>query len=229
VSSGLHELHISLDGATAATYEAIRVGARFDHVCANIMRVQHARQRLTSLRPELILTAVLMRRNLDELPDLVRLTHDLSIRSLFVQHLGQDFTEASLHPAYQPFRTFVHQESLLAHDRPKIDAVFAAARAEAARLNIALRLPRLDAAPPPSEPGHRRCDWPWKGAYITYAGNAVPCCMIATPDRLQFGNVFEQGVTHVWNSPTADNFRRRLDSDDPPDLCAACSVYKGVF
>jgi radical SAM protein with 4Fe4S-binding SPASM domain len=229
VTSGLKELHISLDGATAETYESIRTGARFGRVLANISRVQQTRQRLRSDTPELILTAVIMRRNLHELTDLVRLAHDLSIRSLFVQHLGQDFTEPLLNPAYQPFRMFVHQESLLRHDRPAIDTVFASARTLAERLGVALRLPRLDAVEPPEGRSSRRCDWPWKRAYITYRGVAVPCCMIATPDRFQFGNVFERDVEKVWNGHEAEEFRRRLDSDQPPDLCASCAVYKGVF
>ncbi|MGE3815017.1 MAG: radical SAM/SPASM domain-containing protein [Nitrospiraceae bacterium] len=229
VTSGLKELHISLDGATAQTYESIRTGARFARVLANISRVQQSRRTLMSKTPELILTAVVMRRNLHELPDLVRLAHDLSIRSLFVQHLGQDFTEPSLTPAYQPFRMFVHQESLLRHDRPAIDAVFASARTLAERLGVTLRLPRLDAVEPPEGRSSRRCDWPWKRAYITYRGDAIPCCMIATPDRSQFGNVFERNVPEVWNGHEAEEFRRRLDSDRPPDLCASCAVYKGIF
>jgi radical SAM protein with 4Fe4S-binding SPASM domain len=230
VTSGLHELHVSLDGATAETYESIRTGGRFSRVITNILRVQEARRRLLSDTPVVILTMVVMRRNLHELPDLVRLAHDLSIRSLFVQHLGQDFTEPSLNSSYQPFRMFVNQESLLRHDRPAIDAVFASARTLAERLGVTLRLPRLDAAvEPPGGRSSRRCDWPWKGTYITYRGAAVPCCMIATPDRFQFGNVFDRSVADVWNGDVAQEFRRRLDSSCPPDLCASCAVYKGVF
>jgi PAS domain S-box-containing protein len=26
-------------------------------------------------------------------------------------------------------------------------------------------------------------DWPWRGAYLSYDGQAVPCCMVSTPDR----------------------------------------------
>ena len=230
VTSGLQELHVSLDGATAETYESIRIGAHFSCVISNISRVQKARRRLMNDRPELILTAVVMRRNLHELTDLVSLAHDLSIRSVFVQHLGQDFTEPSLHPSYQPFRWFVNQESLLQQDRPAIDAAFASARTEADRLGVFLRLPRLDpVAKTSAGQASRRCDWPWKAAYVTYQGCAVPCCMIATPDRFQFGNVLMDSALDVWNGDKAEEFRRRLDSDDPPDLCASCAVYKGIF
>src|SRR6266576_4838434 len=39
VTSGLHCLHISLDGATAETYERIRVRAHFEKVVANLERL----------------------------------------------------------------------------------------------------------------------------------------------------------------------------------------------
>ena len=227
VSSGLQILNLSLDGATAETYEAIRGGASFHRVLGNIRLLQRIRTRLASVTPTLTVTVVIMRRNLGELTDIVRLAHNLGIRSVFVQHLGQDFTESAPDSVYRSLQTFVNQESLLLEDRAAIDASFSKARRAAAELGIALRLPRIDPATEPSK--GRRCDWPWKGGYFTYQGYAVPCCMIATPDRAHFGNAFEQNLTEVWNSKEADSFRRRLESDNPPELCASCSVYKGVF
>ena len=132
VTSGLQTLNLSLDAARADTYEAIRTGAKFDRVLANIRRLQRVRSRLTSRTPNLTITVVLMRRNLEELADLVRVAHDLGIPSVFVQHLGQDFTEPSLHPAYRPLHAFVKQESLLVQDMPAIDASFNKARLAAA-------------------------------------------------------------------------------------------------
>src|SRR3954449_821873 len=46
VTSGLGEIHISIDGATAETYEQIRVGARLDRVIANVEGLMAARRRL---------------------------------------------------------------------------------------------------------------------------------------------------------------------------------------
>jgi radical SAM protein with 4Fe4S-binding SPASM domain len=228
VTSGLRELNVSLDAATAETYESIRKGARFTRVIGNILRVQAARQREGSSTPAVTITTVVMRRNLRELPDVVYLAHCLSIDSVFVQHLGQDFTEGSLPETYVPFRAFVREESLMTMDPALVERCFGEAREAAEEYGIKLRLPRLREADRAVGSG-RRCDWPWKAAYITYRGDAVPCCMIATPDRYCFGNVLAQGVERVWNGPPADSFRRRLDSNQPPDICAACAVYRGVF
>src|SRR3954469_13813828 len=74
VASGLTELHVSIDGATAETYEYIRVRANFDRVIANVELLQDTKRRLGSETPWLRMVAVAMRQNLDEFADLVRLS-----------------------------------------------------------------------------------------------------------------------------------------------------------
>ncbi len=75
VTSGLDCLHVSLDGATAQTYERIRVRAHYDRVVANLERLLAARKRLGSDHPHIHLVMVVMRQNLHELPQIVRLAH----------------------------------------------------------------------------------------------------------------------------------------------------------
>jgi MoaA/NifB/PqqE/SkfB family radical SAM enzyme len=90
VTSGLSCIHVSIDGATAETYERIRVRSRFERVLRNLALVREARSRLGSATPALRMVSVLMRQNLHELPDLVRLAQSQGMRSLFVQHLCHD-------------------------------------------------------------------------------------------------------------------------------------------
>jgi radical SAM protein with 4Fe4S-binding SPASM domain len=82
---------------------------------------------------------------------------------------------------------------------------------------------------PAGTPGRTRCDWPWRGAYLSYKGEAMPCCMIATPDRLNFGDMAQGGVAPIWHSAPYERFRHQLDSDTAPAICQSCSVYRGVF
>src|SRR3954462_6469828 len=79
VTSGLGEIHISIDGATPETYERIRVRARFARVIANVEGLVAARRRLQSATPRIRMVVVAMRRNLQEFPALVRLAHRLGI------------------------------------------------------------------------------------------------------------------------------------------------------
>jgi radical SAM protein with 4Fe4S-binding SPASM domain len=230
VTSGLDTLHISIDGTTAETYEAIRVGARFDRLLNNLGTFVETRARLGSERPYLWLVLVIMRRNLHELPDLMRLAHRYTVRNVFVQHLCHDFGESSLPAHYRPMRDFVDDETLLHEDPARIEHYFGAARAVASELGIELRLPRVEPRPhPPGTPGRTRCSWPWTSAYVSYQGLAMPCCMVSTPDRANFGNMAEIGVQEIWDGDADQRFRDQLDSDEPPEICRSCAVYNGTF
>src|SRR5437763_2091896 len=167
VSSGLDCLHVSIDGATAQTYERIRLRAHFERVVSNLERILAARKRLGSRHPHLRMVVVIMRQNLHELPDLVRLAYQWSMESIFVQHLCHDFGEASLPAQYFSMRQFGQRETLLEEDPPRVEQYFGEARNVAKELGIDLRLPRTRLRlHPPGTPGPMRCDWPWRGAYI---------------------------------------------------------------
>jgi radical SAM protein with 4Fe4S-binding SPASM domain len=230
VRSGLAEMHVSIDAASAAAYEAVRVRARFDKVLRNLRRLVTAKRRLGAQHPRIKLVCVLMRTNLDELPALVRLAAAEGAEGLSVQQLCHDFGESTLPSRYLPMREFIDTEMLGEADRAHAEAVFAYARAQAARLGIALRLPRLAPRPhAPGVPGRQRCDWPWRGAYLSYDGKAMPCCMVATPDRIHFGDMRAEGVAAVWNNSAYRAFRAQLASPAPPEVCASCAVYRGTF
>jgi hypothetical protein len=55
------------------------------------------------------------------------------------------------------------------------------------------------------------------------------CCMIATPDRANFGSMADRGVEPVWNSAAYNTFRQELDWDEPPAICRSCAVCNGTF
>jgi len=230
VTSGLGELHASIDGATAETYDRIRVRARFDRIVRNLEGLVEARRRLGSETPQIRMVVVAMRQNLHEFPDLVRLAHRLSIDSIFVQHLCHDFGESSLPAQYKPMREFVEGQTLVNEDHDRIKRYFGEARAVASELGVKLRLPltrpRLHA---PGTPGPERCDWPWRGAYVSFDGLAMPCCMVATPDRINLGNMIERGVDAIWNGPDYQDFRDALSSETPPEVCRSCAIYSGTF
>ena len=230
VTSGLDDLHVSIDGANSETYERIRVKARFERVVHNLELLLEARRRLMSDTPHLKMVMVIMRQNLAELPDLVRLAHGWNMEEIFVQHLSHDFSEADLPEQYRPMRDFVQQETLLEEDIDRIETYFGQARELASDLGIKLRLPRpRQRIHPLGTPGQQRCDWPWMGAYISYDGYAMPCCMVSTPDRINFGSVAQNDVLEVWNGKPYHSFREQLSSTSPPEICSACSIYRGTF
>lgn len=229
IESGLDCLHASIDAATPETYERIRVRAHFDRVVANLARLNAAKTRAGSLLPRIHLVVVIMRQNLDELPSLVRFAHDWSMEEVFVQHLAHDFAESQLPSIYEPMRQYVETQSLIGEDPERIEETFDDARKVAEALGIRLRLPRLDPRPGDQPHQETRCQWPWSGAYISYDGQSMPCCMVSTPDRLSLGNVAQEGVSAVWNGEAYNDFRSALLSDEPPEICRSCGIYNGTF
>jgi radical SAM protein with 4Fe4S-binding SPASM domain len=226
--SGLAQIHVSIDGATAETYNSIRARSSLSRVLENLAGLNEASHHAGTGGPVVRIVTVVMRQNLEELAAIVHLASNYDVPSVHVQHLCHDFGESSLPQHYRPMREFIDRETLLRESAERIEKAFDAARRAAAETGVDLRLPRT--RPRAIEPdGRARCDWPWTGAYISYDGQAMPCCMVATPDRASFGNVFRDNLLPVWNGPEAEQFRAQLDSPDPPEVCQSCSVYHGVF
>jgi MoaA/NifB/PqqE/SkfB family radical SAM enzyme len=76
LASKLREINISFDAATAATYERIR-GGDFDQLVANVASLVRARSAAGRADFKIILNMTLMRANIEELPEFVRLAHRL--------------------------------------------------------------------------------------------------------------------------------------------------------
>jgi MoaA/NifB/PqqE/SkfB family radical SAM enzyme len=227
VQAGLAWLHVSVDGATAATYEAIRDGARFEDVERNVRALVDVKRRLRASHPELSLVFVAMRRNVHELPALVRLAADWGVHRLRVQNLSHSFSDTDPAGSYREIREFAAREALW--DSPeRLAGVFAEAQAAAAEHGVELRLPRAEPAPEasPATPG---CEWPWRSAYVTRTGHVQPCCMLMGGDRAVLGDLSRASFADIWHGAAYRDFRAALHTSSPPDVCRGCAMYRGVF
>lgn len=230
VTSGLRILHGSIDAASADLYERIRVKANHGRVVSNLERLLKTREQMGREYPHVHLTMVIMQKNLHELPELVEQAIDWSVEEMFVQHLCHDFGESTLPDEYRPMRDFVQAETLAEEEPTRIARYFDEARELAEDAGLALRLPRTRPKRYASDtPGRERCSWPWTAAYFSYEGYAMPCCMVSTPDRINFGNISEHRIREIWNSDAYENFRERLNEGPPPEVCSSCSLYWGTF
>jgi MoaA/NifB/PqqE/SkfB family radical SAM enzyme len=87
VRHGVSDVQVSIDGATAATFEHIRRGARFDRVLRNVAYVTEAKRRHGATAPRLQFNVTLMRSNLDELPGIVDLAVALGVEQIGCRHV----------------------------------------------------------------------------------------------------------------------------------------------
>jgi radical SAM protein with 4Fe4S-binding SPASM domain len=225
VASRVDWLHVSLDGAHAGAYEAIREGARFGVVLDNLTGLVEAKRTAGSDTPWIRVVFVAMRDNVGELPELVRLLDRIGVDELRVQNLSHSFSDTDPAGGYAGIRSFTADQALwTGADRERAEEAFAAARREAAGRGLRLRLPSVT-----GEQEGGGCRWPWEAAYVTSAGVVQPCCMVMGDDRVWLGRLDEQSFTEIWHGEPYREFRRRLAGTEPPDVCRGCSLYHRTF
>ncbi|HEY2947121.1 MAG TPA: radical SAM protein [Micromonosporaceae bacterium] len=230
VATGVNWLHVSLDGATAETYEGIRDGANLDVVVRNLAGLVSAKCDANSDTPWIRVVFVAMRRNVAELPDLVRLLADIGVNELRVQNLAHTFSDADPSGRYREIRDFTAGEALwTGADLTAAEHAFADARDAARERGLLVRLPRLRPDDADTEVDAPGCTWPWDAAYVTSAGVVQPCCMVMGDDRISLGRLDNQTFPQIWYGDAYREFRRRLAGEDPPDVCRGCALYQRTF
>lgn len=209
VSSGLDSLGISLDGASAETYEETRHGADFDRVIENIQNLVKIVKDSNTKMPALTICSVGMIKKIHELPDLVRLTYELGIEKLFYRDCQIKYNVGVEKEQSFYFGTYEDIEK-----RALVERYFNEARVLAERLGVYLLLPTLKKSAKSC-----RCTTPWNTTYITWDGNITPCCLI--PD-FSCGNIYKENFIKIWRNQTYTRFRTNLRKNNTPRQCINC-------
>lgn len=224
VESGLDWLHVSLDGAGPAVYESIREGASFDRVVGNLAGLVRAKRERASATPWIRVVFVAMRDNVADLPELASLLARIGVDELRVQNLSHDFADTDPAGAYREIREFTAGQALWTEqDTAQARSAFAATARVAASAGLTLRVPAL------TDAGGGNCTWPWEAAYVTSAGLVQPCCMVMGDDRIVLGDLNRSSFAEIWHGDAYQDFRRRLDSAEPPEVCRGCALYRHTF
>ena len=222
-------LHVSLDGATAATYEDVRHRSSFELVRRNVGGLVEAMRERGTEKPTLELVFVAMRRNIGELSEVVRLAAAWGIPKLWVQNLSHSFSDTDPAGSYREIREYASEEALWVEPDDAVSRKFEEARQLAEELGVAIRLPRLEEPELRRAPGTPGCSWPFDSSYVTHDGKIQPCCAVMGADRAVLGDARAAGFSAVWTSDAYNDFREKLRTDDPPEVCAGCSMYRHVF
>jgi len=198
-------------------------------VTGNLAGLQRAKRAAGAALPWVRVVFVAMRRNIGELADTVRMVSELGVDELRVQGLSHDFSDTDPDGAYAGIRAFAQAEGLGAADQADVEAAFAAARREARRRGLDLRLPAAAPGAPRRRPGEPGCSWPWEAAYVTSGGTVQPCCMAMGDDRIFMGSVRDAELAEIWSGEAYADFRAALRGDAPPAVCAGCALHRGTF
>lgn len=201
--AGLGRVSLSIDGATAATYESIRQGASFDDATRGLHALVAARARHG--RPWITINFVAMASNLPELPALVDLAAGLDIREINVEPLFSWDGSAALGDHYG-------RESLGLGDRGATMDLLLEARDRALRAGIhfssyflasegSMDFPERMAQSDRQRPG--LCSEPWATVFVTVAGEVRTCCL---NDQV-FGSLRTNTIAEIWRDGPLSDFR----------------------
>jgi radical SAM protein with 4Fe4S-binding SPASM domain len=88
LATGMSSITFSIDSHVREHFEAIRHPARFDKVMEKLqLMIRRKREHGTGL-PKIYVTAVLMRKNIEDMPDFVRFMQDQGVDALNFVHMG---------------------------------------------------------------------------------------------------------------------------------------------
>jgi MoaA/NifB/PqqE/SkfB family radical SAM enzyme len=187
VMAHLDMVAVSLDGATAETYERLRPGADFRRVTQQVAALCSRKRSLGRPRPEVVLLFMKMRPNLTELPAFIELAASLGVDRVNATNL--DFIP---NPAMEGL-------SLIAPSPPsrEIAEVLERAGQKARELNLPFRDLSLNSAD-----DLMVCDAnPLENVFVTASGDLSPCVYLGLPLSGVFSRQFFQKSVEAKNYP----------------------------
>jgi len=210
VDLGVDEIRASIDTSNKKKYQEIKGFDMFDKVIENLKTLINIKKEKNSVKPCIKIVSVLMKSNLQEFPEMIRLFCNLGVDEIIVQNLVR-------------FEEKIKKYSADAIDKKEKQNVFNNAREIAKKKNINVSFP-------PIEKTEYSCIWPWVSCFITAEGFMTPCCVNCGDPRVKnFGNVFEKSPKEIWNSINYEKFREEMKLKNPPKVCKECIVFRGYF
>jgi radical SAM protein with 4Fe4S-binding SPASM domain len=240
IEAGLDELNVSFDAGTKVTFERIRRGAKWNTVVGNLksLRDQKAAGRLN--RPRLHMSFVMMRSNIQELPEFVELAAELDAVVLYFTHvvpydsLGT-ITE-SLGTDLDGCEQYVDRALLLARQYG-MHVVLPRTR----QIGINVTLPHTSDQEPrlnhladidqareahglpqrfATDEANSCCPFPWHFIAIEPDGSVSPCGWWHSGPPM--GNLYIQHFQEIWSGEPMRSLRSQLISRHLGANCSRC-------
>jgi MoaA/NifB/PqqE/SkfB family radical SAM enzyme len=227
IDAGLDELRVSLDAADSEVYQMVRGKDFFAKIVENVKRFTHLQRELSAPRPRVSLWLTGLRETVDQLPNFVRLAHEVGVPEVYLQRLvffEEPANEASLARA---------ESALFEHTTAREEALIHEAEAVAVALGVifsasgavdpgeSIRMQRTDNP-------WSLCRRPWSLMYITANGRVLPCCIAPFSMKgyssFTLGDATQSSLREIWNGPEYQRFRAGLLTSAPPPACSNCGL-----
>jgi MoaA/NifB/PqqE/SkfB family radical SAM enzyme len=237
IEAGLDTLWVSVDGVTPESYADVRIGAALPQVLENIRRLAILRHE-TSRQPEIGIAFVAMRKNIADLPALIRMGPRLGVSRFMVTNVFPYTEEMCKEMLYT--RSVDGVDSTPSPwapriDLPRIDLNEASQEAIVKTIGNRHNV-RLNGVTLGQERG--RCPFIERGSLsIGWDGAVSPCLALMhnyltylngvrrTVRRYTLGNLNESDLESIWGQREYVAFRKRVAAFDfsPCTWCGGCS------
>ncbi|HLF27299.1 MAG TPA: radical SAM protein [Anaerolineae bacterium] len=239
IRAGLDRLWVSIDGATPESYADVRLGAELPRVLENVSRFRKLRPGAHRPKPEIGIAFVAMKRNIDDLPEVIALGRRLGAKHFKVSNV-LPYTDAlrdeMLYPNVLSDITYLPSPWLPRLSLPKMeindetyDALFKALRSG---YNVTFAGNNLGGA-------NDVCTFIESGSIsIGWDGSVSPCLPLLHSHvhhinghkrlvrRHLIGKVTERGLLELWLDPDYVAYRERVHSFAfaPCTFCGGCEL-----
>jgi MoaA/NifB/PqqE/SkfB family radical SAM enzyme len=214
------EVTVSIDGATAATYEYLRRGARLDDVLANVDRIQNIKSRRNSAFPSINFFYVVVRSNYREIPQFLQLAraHGVShvcFQTALVDHrnLSRDptlageaaFGKDEIRELYEIIRVAIREQRSSSGNIgvSGMHQLFQSCNLGTAFLEedkFSIYPGRVVPGVEPTDDSDEieLCPNPWTTVFVSEGGDVHLCF-----GSLPVGNIYETPLVRIWNCQKA--------------------------
>jgi MoaA/NifB/PqqE/SkfB family radical SAM enzyme len=239
LQAGLDRLWVSLDGATPQSYADVRLGASLPLVIANLRRLKELRAEMNSAAPRLGIAFVAMKRNIADLPELVRLGKSLGADQFSISNVLPHTPELREELLYRRSASTGGQapsewSPLIAFPRLDLDALTGDSLIQVLSGSHRLAIARQDVYA-----GMNTCPFVEKASVsVRWDGAVSPCQSLLHAhrsylgDRVRISAAFNVGrlqehtLAEIWNDPAYIELRERLIQFDfsPCTTCNSCEM-----
>lgn len=196
---------ISLDGAKPQTNNSIRVNSDLDFIVKELKDIVRIKKENNLNYPYMNFVMTMFERNIEELPDLVRLAAEIGLEEVKGVYLTV-FSESLLN------------ESLY-NKKDKVKAVFDKAEKLGEELNVKIKLPYLQGEDIAQNNEHKDCYTAWRDFFVGSDGFIRPC----QSNSLKFFKYDKtKNFEDMWNSTEFQNFRKNVNTKNMCKGCKKC-------
>jgi radical SAM protein with 4Fe4S-binding SPASM domain len=214
IDAGVSRLALSIDGADPATYESVRIGAKFDKLTDNIKMFNRIKKQTRSELPKLRMNHVISGLNIDRFREFLDFAESMEVQAIDVRTII-------------PFQNVGYRQDDEDSFFQKIELIREDLRLWTLRTGVEdagyLRHKPEEISMEDDAGRRMTCRRPWDTVAIHANGDVLPCI---TWTRQPCGNMAAETFEDIWNGSVYNAIRAEFEERKPGVDCLYCSMKK---